>query len=65
MTGNVIRYFWTGQRLTTPGVIACGGGGAILGIIAVELLGVWELAALFAVFAVFVPLVAARSRPTK
>ena len=65
MTGNLTRYFWTGQRLTTLGVIAAGGGGAILGIVAVELWGVWGLAALFAIFAVAVPLLAARSRPSQ
>lgn len=61
MTDNSTRYFWTGERLTTLGVIAAGVPSLILGLVVGELWGVWGLAALFAIFAVVVPLLAARS----
>lgn len=65
MTGNLTRYFWTGERLTTVGMIASAGGGAILGVTAWELWGVWGLAAVFAIFTVGVPLLAARSKASQ
>jgi hypothetical protein len=61
VTGNLTRYFWTGERLTTLGVIAAGVPSLILGLVVVEVWGVWGLAALVAIFAVVVPLLAARS----
>jgi hypothetical protein len=61
VTDNLTRYFWTGERLTTLGVIAAGVPSLMLGLAVVELWGVWGLAALFALFAVVVPLLAARS----
>lgn len=61
----VTGYFWTGERLTTLGMITAGGGGAILGLAAWEWRGVWGLAAVFAIFAVVVPLLAARSKPSQ
>jgi hypothetical protein len=65
VTGNLTRYFWTGERLTTDGMITSAGGGAILGITAWELWGVWGVAAVFAIFTVVVPLLAARSKPSQ
>jgi hypothetical protein len=65
VTDNLTRYFWTGERLTTVGMISSCGGGAILGITAWELWGVWGLAAGFAIFTVVVPLLAARSKPSQ
>ena len=55
------NWFWTGERLTTRGVIAMGVPSLILGFVVGGLWGVWGLVALFAIVAVVVPLLAARS----